>query len=40
MAVADHDTCPDLDAFAAAARDELRALTAPARATPDRHQQR
>ncbi len=28
MAVADQDTCPDLDVFAAAARDELRALTA------------
>ena len=40
MAVADHDTCPDLDAFAAAARDELRALAAATRATPDRHQKR
>jgi len=40
MAVADHDTCPDLDVFAAAARDELRALAAPARATPDRREQR
>jgi diacylglycerol O-acyltransferase / wax synthase len=40
MAVADHDTCPGPDAFAAAARDELRALAAATRATPDRHQQR
>ena len=40
MAVADHDACPDLDAFAAAARDELRALAAATRATPDRHQPR
>jgi WS/DGAT C-terminal domain len=31
MAVADHDACPDLDAFAAAARDELRALAASTR---------
>lgn len=36
MAVADHDACPDLDAFAAAARDELRALAASTQATPDR----
>lgn len=28
MAVADQDTCPDLDLFAAVARDELRALAA------------
>jgi diacylglycerol O-acyltransferase / wax synthase len=40
MAVADQDTCPDLDAFAAAARNELRALAASTRATPDRHEQR
>lgn len=40
MAVADHDACPDLDVFAAAAWDELRALTAPARTTPDRQEQR
>jgi len=40
MAVADQDTCPDLDAFAAAARDELRALAALAPATPDRREQR
>ena len=32
MTVADQDTCPDLAAFAAAARDELRALTASTRA--------
>jgi diacylglycerol O-acyltransferase / wax synthase len=36
MAVADQDSCPDLDVFAAAARDELRALAASMRATPDR----
>jgi diacylglycerol O-acyltransferase / wax synthase len=40
MAVADQDTCPDLEAFAAAARDELAALAATTRATPDRHEQR
>jgi hypothetical protein len=40
MAVADQDTCPDLDVFAAATRDDLRALTASTRATPDRHEQR
>jgi diacylglycerol O-acyltransferase / wax synthase len=40
MAVADQDTCPDLAAFAAAARDELRALAASTRATSDRHEQR
>jgi len=40
MAVADHDACPDLDVFAATARDQLRALTASTRAAPDRHQQR
>jgi diacylglycerol O-acyltransferase / wax synthase len=39
MAVADQDTCPDLDAFAAA-RDELRALAALVPATPDRREQR
>jgi diacylglycerol O-acyltransferase len=36
MAVADHDACPDLDVFADAARDELRALAASTRASPDR----
>ena len=40
MAVADHDTCPDLDVFTTAAHDELRDLTAATRATPDRHEQR
>ncbi len=40
MAVADQDACSDLDVFAAAARDELQALTASTRATPDRHDQR
>ena len=36
MAVADPDACPDLDVFADAARDELRALAASTQATPDR----
>jgi hypothetical protein len=36
MAVADQDVCPDLDVFAATARDELRALAASTRATVDR----
>jgi len=36
MAVADHDACPGLDVFAAAARDELRALATSTQATPDR----
>ena len=40
MAVADQDACPDLDVFTASAKDELRALAAPTRATPDRHEQR
>ena len=40
MAVADQDTCPDLDVFTAAAHDELRDLTAASRATPDRREQR
>jgi diacylglycerol O-acyltransferase / wax synthase len=40
MVVADQDACPDLDVFAAAARDELRALAPSTRATPARHEQR
>jgi hypothetical protein len=28
MAIADQDACPDLDVFAASARDDLRALAA------------
>jgi len=40
MAVADQDTCPDLDIFAAAAQDELQALAAATQAIPDRHEQR
>ena len=36
MAVADQDACPDLDVFAATARDELQALAASMRAIPDR----
>jgi diacylglycerol O-acyltransferase len=36
MAVADQDACPDLDVFAAAARDELRALAVSTQAIPDR----
>ena len=36
MAVADQDACPDLDVFAASAKDELRALAAPTRAKPYR----
>jgi diacylglycerol O-acyltransferase len=40
MAVADQDTCPDLDVFAAAAADELRDLTASTQASPDRREQR
>jgi diacylglycerol O-acyltransferase / wax synthase len=36
MAIADHDACPDLNVFAASAKDELRALAAPAHAKPDR----
>jgi diacylglycerol O-acyltransferase / wax synthase len=39
MAVADQDACPGLGLFAAAARDELRALAAATRATPDHREQ-
>ena len=39
MAVADHDTCPDLGVFTAAAQDELQALAAATQATPGRDQQ-
>jgi hypothetical protein len=35
-AVADRDACPDLDVFAASARDELRALAAAALVSPGR----
>lgn len=38
MAVADQDACPDLDVFAASAKDELAALAAASGARPDRHQ--
>jgi len=40
MAIADQDACPDLDVFAASAKDELRALAAATAARPDRRQQR
>jgi hypothetical protein len=40
MAVADHDACPDLDAFTAAAQHELRALASATQATPGRDRQR
>jgi diacylglycerol O-acyltransferase len=39
-AVADHDTCPDLDVFTAAAHDELRALATATQATPGHPRQR
>lgn len=39
LAVADHDACPDLDAFTAAAQDDLHALIAATQDTPDPHQQ-
>jgi diacylglycerol O-acyltransferase len=40
MAIADPDACPDLDVFAASAKDELQALAAPTGARADRRQQR
>jgi hypothetical protein len=40
MAVADHDTFPDLATFTAAAQDDLHALAAATQDTPDPHQQR
>ncbi len=39
MAVADHDTCPDLAVFTAAAQDELQALAAATQARSGRDQQ-
>lgn len=40
LAVADHDACPDLEVFTAAAQDGLHALAAATQDTPDPHQQR
>ena len=40
MTVADHDACPDLNAFTAAAQHELRALATATQAMPDRDRQR
>jgi diacylglycerol O-acyltransferase len=39
MAIADHDACPDLDAFTTAAQHELQALTTATQPTPHRPQQ-
>jgi diacylglycerol O-acyltransferase / wax synthase len=39
MAVADHDTCPDIAVFTAAAQNELQALAAATQATSGRDQQ-
>jgi hypothetical protein len=40
MAVADHDACPDLGVFTAAAQDELQPLATTTQATPSHHRQR
>ena len=40
MTVADHDTCPSLGAFTAAAQHELHALATATQAMPGRNRQR